>query len=99
MLERTLKIADIDTDKLFGGSGRRPKNPQGTRPLTHYWALPDPVLAGRQEKGVVAPFLLDQRSEKRSFAEDLSLGTIVLIELWFGSIASEAGAVIRDVTI
>ena len=36
--------------------GRCPNNPQGTSPLTPYRALPEPVLAGRQEKGAVAPF-------------------------------------------
>ena len=59
-LKRTLKIADIDSDKLSEGLGRCPKNPQGTSPLTHQRALPAPVLAGRQEKGAVAPFLLDR---------------------------------------
>ena len=38
----------------------QPKNLQGTRPLTLYRALPEPILAGRQEKGAVAPFLLEQ---------------------------------------
>ena len=56
-LKRTLKIADIDVEKLSEGSGRCPENPQGTSPLTHFRALPGPVLAGRQEKGAVAPFL------------------------------------------
>ena len=56
-LKRTLKIADIDVEKLSEGSGRCPENPQGTSPLTQYRALPEPVLAGRQEKGAVAPFL------------------------------------------
>ena len=56
-LKRTLKIADLDIKKLSEGSGRCPENPQGTSPLTHYRALPEPVLAGRQEKGALAPFL------------------------------------------
>ena len=56
----TLKIADIDIEKLSEGSGRCPENPQGTSPLTHYRALPEPVLAGRQEKGALAPFLLNR---------------------------------------
>ena len=55
-LRGTLKIADIDIDKLSEGLGRCPKNPQGTSPLTYFRALPEPVLAGRQEKGAVAPF-------------------------------------------
>ena len=59
-LKRTLKIADIYSNKLSEGLGRCPKNPQGTSSLTHYRALPDPILAGRQEKGAVAPFLLDR---------------------------------------
>ena len=59
-LKRTLKIADIYSNKLSEGLGRCPKNPQGTSPLTHYRALPEPILAGRQEKGAVAPFLLDR---------------------------------------
>ena len=63
-LKRTLKIADIDSEKLSEGSGRCPENPQETlytpfrsaqsehpldvlRPLTHYQALPESVLAGR----------------------------------------------------
>ena len=58
--KRTLKIADIDIEKLSEGSGRCPENPQGTSPLTQYRALPEPVLAGRQEKGAVAPFLLNR---------------------------------------
>ena len=59
-LKRTLKIADIYSDKLSEGLGRCPKNPQGTSPLTHFRALPEPILAGRQEKGAVAPFLQEQ---------------------------------------
>ena len=55
-LKRTLKIADIYSNKLSEGLGRCPKNPQGTSPLTHFRALPEPILAGRQEKGAVAPF-------------------------------------------
>ena len=55
-----MKIAGIDSNKLSEGSGRCPENPQGTRPLTRFRALPEPVLAGRQEKGAVAPFLLDR---------------------------------------
>ena len=42
--------------KPSGGTGRCPENPQGTGPLTHYRALPGPVLAGRQEKGAAALF-------------------------------------------
>ena len=59
-LKRTLKIADLDIKKLSEGSGRCPENPQGTSPLTHFRALPEPVLAGWQEKGAVAPFLLNR---------------------------------------
>ena len=33
---------------------------QGTCPLTHNRALPEPILTGRQEKGAVAPFLHKQ---------------------------------------
>ena len=40
--------------------GALPQTLQGTSPLTHYRALPEPVLAGRQEKGAAAPFLLKQ---------------------------------------
>lgn len=59
-LNRTLKSADIKIKKLSEGSRRCPENPQGTSPLTQFRALPEPVLAGRQEKGAVAPFLLDR---------------------------------------
>ena len=52
-----MKIVDIDNNKLSEGLGRCPKYPQGTRPLTQIRALPEPILAGRQEKGAVAPFL------------------------------------------
>lgn len=55
-----MKIVDIDNNKLSEGLGRCPKYPQGTRPLTQIRALPEPILAGRQEKGAVAPFLLDR---------------------------------------
>ena len=55
-----MKIADIYPDKLSEGLGRCPKNPQGTSPLTHDRALPEPVLAGRQEKGAEHPFLLNR---------------------------------------
>ena len=37
------------------GLGLCPKNPQGTRPLTHLWALPTPVLNGSRERSF-APF-------------------------------------------
>ena len=59
-LKRTLEIVDIDNNKLSEGLGLCPKYPQGTRPLTQIRALPEPILAGRQEKGAVAPFLLDR---------------------------------------
>ena len=55
-----MKIADIYFDKLSEGSGRCPENLQGTSPLTYFRALPGPILAGRQEKGAVAPFLLNR---------------------------------------
>ena len=55
-LIRTLKIADIDAEELSEGLGRCPKNPQGTSPLSQYRAMPEPVLAGRQEQGAIAPF-------------------------------------------
>ena len=70
-LKRTLKIADIYSDKLSEGLGRCPKNPQGTSPLTHFRALPEPILAGRQEKGAVAPFLFD-RIFRESYVNRLS---------------------------
>lgn len=40
--------------------GALPQTLQGTSPLTHFRALPEPILAGWQEKGAVAPFLLKQ---------------------------------------
>jgi len=43
----TLKIADIDTQKLSEGSRLCLENLQGTSPLTQFRALPEPVLAGR----------------------------------------------------
>ena len=52
-----MKTVDIDEEKLSEGLGRYPEYPQGINPLTHDRALPEPVLAGRQEKGAVAPFL------------------------------------------
>ena len=55
-----MKTVDIDEEKLSEGSGRCPENPQGIHPLTHDRALPGPVLAGRQEKGAVAPFSAGQ---------------------------------------
>ena len=55
-----MKIADIDVEKLSEGLGRCPKKPQGTSPLTQYRALPESVLAERQEKGAIAPFLLER---------------------------------------
>ena len=59
-LNETLKIADIDSEKLSEGLERCSKNPQGIRSLPHFRALPEPVLAGRQEKGAVAPFSAEQ---------------------------------------
>ena len=55
-----MKIADIYSEKLSEGSEPCPENPQGTCPLTHFRALPEPVLAGRQEKGADAPFVLNR---------------------------------------
>ena len=55
-----MKTADIPRARPSGSFGRRPKNLQGTCPLTHYRALPEPVLAGRQEKSALAPFLLNR---------------------------------------
>lgn len=46
--------------RCFKSLERCLKNPQGTSPLTHLRALPEPVLAGRQEKSADAPFLLDR---------------------------------------
>ena len=59
-LKRTLKIADIDAKRLSKGPEYSCANPQRVSPLTHPRALPGPVLAGRQEKGAVLPFLLDR---------------------------------------
>ena len=59
-LKSTLKNANISIGRPFGDLGLCPKNPQGTCPLTHFRALPEPVLAGRQEKGAVAPFLYNR---------------------------------------
>ncbi len=39
-----------------GGTGLCREDPQGTRPLTHFRALP----GGRQKKGTTAPFLLNR---------------------------------------
>lgn len=55
-----MKVADIYSDKLSEGSVRFPENLQGVSPLPQFRALPEPILAGRQEKGAVAPFLLDR---------------------------------------
>ena len=43
---------NIDDEKLSEGLGRCPKNLQGTSPLT-------PIPRREQEKGAVAPFLLE----------------------------------------
>lgn len=43
---------NIDDEKLSEGLGRCPKNLQGTNPLT-------PIPRWEQEKGAVAPFLLE----------------------------------------
>ena len=59
-LKKNLENVDIDADRPSGGSGLCPKNLQGTSPLTQIRALPEPVLAGWQEKGAVAPFLLNR---------------------------------------
>ncbi len=37
---------------------------QGTCPLTHYRALPEPILAGSQEKGALPPFLQNRLIRK-----------------------------------
>ena len=58
--QSNLENVDIETDRPSGGSGLCPKNLQGTSPLTQIRALPEPVLAGWQEKGAVAPFLLNR---------------------------------------
>ena len=42
-----MKTADIDSKEFSDGAED-----------TQFRALPEPVLAGRQEKGAVAPFLL-----------------------------------------
>lgn len=41
-----MKIADINSKKFSEGLGPCPKNLQGASPLTHFRALPGPVLAG-----------------------------------------------------
>ena len=55
-----LENCRYNSKKLSEGLGRCPKNLQGTSPLTHFRALPGPVLAGRQEKGAAAPFSAEQ---------------------------------------
>ena len=46
-LNGTLKIADIDSEKLSEGLECCSKNPQGIRSLPHFRALSEPVLADR----------------------------------------------------
>ena len=93
-LNRTSILVDIYSNKLSEGLGQCPKNPQGTSPLTHYRALPEPILAGRQEKGAVAPFLLDRIIYRgvvlwnRCFCTEKVLGH-----------HSGAGTVVRNVTL
>jgi len=72
-----LKTVDIGNERSSGGSGLCPKNPQGTSPLTQIRALPEPVLAGRQEKGAAAPFLLD-RIIREPFVNRLSRHILAL---------------------
>ena len=50
------KLQIFIVEKLSEGIGHRPMYPQGTRPLTHFRALPEPILAGRLEKGALVPF-------------------------------------------
>ena len=70
-LKWTLKIVDIDSEKLSEGLGRCPKNLQGTCPLTHMRALPAPVLAGRQEKAQLSLFCWN-RMNRKSYVNRLS---------------------------
>ncbi len=95
-LKRTLKSADIYSDKLSEGSGRCPENPQGTRPLTHYRALPEPILAGRQEKGAVAPFL-QTRIIRELYVNRLSWHILPAapVPVFHGSIDNSSAPVLR----
>lgn len=52
----TLKNTKFDTEKLSEGSGRCPKNPQGTGPLTPILGAAQTRPRRKQEKGAVAPF-------------------------------------------
>jgi len=50
LFDTILKRYRISGRKSPGGLGRCPKNLQGASPLTHFRALPEPILAGGQEK-------------------------------------------------
>ena len=56
----TLKIADIYSDKHSVGSGRCPKNLQGTCPLTHFGRCPNPSSPEGRKRAQLPPFLLGQ---------------------------------------
>lgn len=81
-----MKIADIDIDKLSEGLGLCPKNLQGTSPLTHFRALPEPALAEGQEKGAVAPFLLD-RIIREPYVKELSRHILVPLALRYSTVS------------
>jgi len=68
--DETAVTASSD-EKHSVGLGRCPKNPQRTSPLTHYQALPEPILAGRQEKGAV-PLFCKNRIIREPYVNRLS---------------------------
>ena len=59
-LNRTLKIADIDIEKLSEGSGLCPENPQGTSPLTQFGLCPNPPSPEGRKRAQLPPFLLNR---------------------------------------
>lgn len=52
---------DLSNVRPAGGLGRCPKNLQGTSPLTHDRAPPEPALLGAQERKMY-PFFLEKRN-------------------------------------
>lgn len=94
-LKCTLKNANIPIGRPFGNSGLCPKNPQGTSPLTHFRALPEPVLVGKQEKGAVVPFLYN-RMIREPYVKRLSRHIFTLcVPVFHGSLDNGSALFMR----
>ena len=84
-LKRTLKIVDIDNNKLSEGLGRCPKYPQGTRPLTRILGSAQTRPRRKQGKAQL-PLSLCRRIIREPYVKGLSRHILAAAPLRYSTV-------------